>query len=46
MHQSHDEGYWERIESYIGSRSEAQFSHGICPDCAKKLYPEVPLSAK
>ena len=33
-----DTGYWNQIESYIGSRSEAQFSHGICPDCARKLY--------
>jgi PAS domain S-box-containing protein len=35
-----DEGYWIRIESYIESRSDAQFSHGICPECAKMLYPE------
>jgi len=35
-----DEGYWEQIESYIGQHSEAEFSHGICPDCARKLYPE------
>lgn len=36
-----DEGYWQQIESYIMDRSEAQFSHGICPDCARKLYPEL-----
>jgi PAS domain S-box-containing protein len=35
-----DSGYWEQLEVYIKSRSEAEFSHGICPDCAKKLYPE------
>ncbi|HOC59655.1 MAG: PAS domain S-box protein [Syntrophaceae bacterium] len=35
-----DKGYWEQIESFIGEHSEAEFSHGICPDCAKKLYPE------
>lgn len=35
-----DKGYWNQIESYIGDHSEAEFSHGICPDCAKKLYPE------
>lgn len=35
-----DKGYWEQIESYIGEHSEAEFSHGICPDCIKKLYPE------
>jgi PAS domain S-box-containing protein len=34
-----DEGYWEQIEIYISDRSEADFSHGMCPDCAKKLYP-------
>jgi len=33
-----DKGYWEQIEGYIRDRSEADFSHGICPDCAKKLY--------
>ncbi len=35
-----DQGYWKQIESYIRDHSEAKFSHGICPDCAKKLYPE------
>ena len=33
-----DEGYWNEIESYILKHSEADFSHGICPECAKKLY--------
>lgn len=36
-----DKGYWTQIESYVRSRSEADFSHSICPDCAKKLYPEM-----
>jgi ligand-binding sensor domain-containing protein len=35
-----DEGYWEQIEAYIHAHSEADFSHGICPECARKLYPE------
>ena len=35
-----DQGYWERIETYISNHSEATFTHGICPDCAIKLYPE------
>ena len=35
-----DKGYWERVEVYIHKHSEAQFSHGICPECFKKLYPE------
>ena len=36
-----DEGYWQQIESYIAAHSEAVFSHGVCPDCAKELYPEL-----
>lgn len=36
-----DKGYWNQIESYIRDHSEAEFSHGICPECAKKLYPEL-----
>lgn len=35
-----DQGYWQRIEAYIHDHSEAVFTHGICPDCARKLYPE------
>lgn len=35
-----DRGYWSQIETYISEHSEAQFSHGICPDCARKLYPD------
>ena len=35
-----DKGYWEQIEIYIKGHSEAEFSHGICPECAKKLYPD------
>ncbi len=38
-----DKGYWEQIESYITNHSEAVFSHGICPDCIKKLYPDLSL---
>jgi hypothetical protein len=32
---------WQQMEKYITEHSLAQFSHGICPDCAAKLYPEV-----
>ena len=35
-----DKGYWNQIEAYIRDHSEAQFSHGICPDCAEKHYAE------
>lgn len=38
-----DKGYWNQIESYIRDHSEVEFSHSICPDCAKKLYPEFNL---
>lgn len=34
-----DKGYWNQLESYIEEHSEANFSHGICPDCVQKLYP-------
>ncbi len=36
-----DKGYWNQIEAYIRDHSEAEFSHGICPACARKLYPEI-----
>ena len=36
-----DTGYWHDVASYIRDHSEAEFSHGICPHCAKKLYPEL-----
>ena len=35
-----DKGYWNQIETYIGNHSEAEFTHGICPKCAKRLYPD------
>lgn len=38
-----DQGYWKQIEEYVSTRSEATFSHGICPECIKKLYPEYGL---
>jgi hypothetical protein len=36
-----DEGFWQQVEDFIRERSGAEFSHGLCPDCAKQLYPEV-----
>lgn len=36
-----DSGNWHPIEDYIANHSEADFSHGVCPTCAKKLYPEI-----
>ena len=35
-----DKGYWNQIEAYIQDHSEAQFSHSICQECAKKHYPD------
>ncbi len=35
-----DKGYWTQIEAYIRDHSEAEFSHGICPKCQKKMYSE------
>jgi PAS domain S-box-containing protein len=36
-----DNGYWNKIESYISNHSRVEFSHGICPGCAQKLYPDL-----
>jgi hypothetical protein len=36
-----DKGYWDQIEGYIQKHSEAQFTHGICPECAEKFYSDV-----
>jgi len=35
-----DKGYWNQVETYLSEHSDAKFSHGICPECGKKLYPE------
>lgn len=39
-----DEGYWKQVESYVTEHTEAQFSHGVCPECARRLYPEYALT--
>jgi PAS domain S-box-containing protein len=36
-----DKGYWQQIEVFIRDHSEARFSHGLCPECATKLYPDL-----
>lgn len=36
-----DQGYYQQIEHYISDHSEAEFTHGICPDCAAELYPNI-----
>ena len=35
-----DEGYWQKIEAYFKNRSDLDFTHSICTDCAKKEFPE------
>jgi len=41
-----DSGYWNQVEKYISDHSDAVFSHGICPDCMRELYPEFVLKKK
>jgi hypothetical protein len=36
-----DKGYWNQVEAYISEHSEVEFSHGLCPECARKLYPDI-----
>lgn len=36
-----DRGYWNHLEQYISEHAEVQFTHGLCPACIKKLYPEL-----
>jgi len=36
-----DEGYWNQLESYLISHSDAQLSHCLCPECLKELYPDI-----
>lgn len=38
-----DEGYWNKLEAYISKHSEAEFSHSICPDCARAHFPDLKL---
>lgn len=38
-----DQGYWNQLESYIGDHSEAEFSHSICQECAKKYYSDMDI---
>ena len=41
-----DRGYWQKVESYISSHTQAEFTHGICPDCMHRLYPEYKLPGR
>ena len=37
-----DQGFWSQVEAYVSQHSEAQFSHGICPECVAKRFPNLP----
>lgn len=34
-----DGGYWTQLDEYLSRRAPIEFTHGICPDCARRLYP-------
>lgn len=38
-----DKGYWKQVEEYVREHSEAEFSHGLCPECAKRVWPDMPV---
>ncbi len=38
-----DKGFWNHMEVYVQNHTEAKFSHGVCPECVKKLYPDLDL---
>jgi hypothetical protein len=38
-----DEGYWQKVDEFIHHHTQARFSHGICPECAKQHFPELDL---
>jgi len=35
-----DHGYWSQVEQYLSEHTDVRFSHGLCPDCVKKFFPE------
>lgn len=39
-----DKGYWNQLEEYLEKHSDASFSHGLCPDCFHKFFPDSPAS--
>ena len=41
-----DQGYWKQVEDYLRTHTNADFTHGICPDCARTLYPQFVVSRK
>ncbi|MGR3319853.1 MAG: hypothetical protein ACUZ8O_15410 [Candidatus Anammoxibacter sp.] len=43
---AHIQESWVQMETYISKRTDAEFTHGICPQCMKELYPELDRSKK
>jgi len=41
-HVRDDAGYWHQVETYVHDHTEAEFSHGLCPDCIPKYFPNAP----
>jgi PAS domain-containing protein len=41
-----DQGYWTQVEAYLGQKTGVLFSHGICPDCVRQLYPGYTIGAR
>lgn len=41
-----DAGFWQQVDVYVRDHSEAEFSHGICPECMKRLYPEFTVDSE
>jgi len=39
-----DKGYWSQVEGYIQEHTDAQFTHGLCPDCVRKYFPEMEVT--
>ena len=39
-----DDGYWKDVDKYPAEHTQSNPSHSICPDCMKKLYPEIDTS--
>lgn len=40
-----DQGYWQQVEVYVKNHSDAEFSHGLCPECLTIMYPDLDLEA-
>ena len=38
-----DKGYWSQVDTYIKEHTDTEFSHSVCPECIKTLYPDLKL---